>query len=247
VRQENQNESLRRQYDTSQNLRNSLVTQNEELIDQIEGLTYNTTLLQNQVDALQTNYINLNESYTQINQTHQILILEYSELNTSYRILEYNYTDLSDECVFLQGRYESLFNDHNALLEAFNEPLFYEEIPTTSELEEWLTTDETDEIWYDYPDFICGDFAVMLSQHAKLEHWDMGVVGVFGYDENYDSYDHAFNAIITTEGLVYVEPQTDEVWWYADHEEISEGIWWEFSEEVGYVYVEDYIVILWYD
>lgn len=257
---ENRNKSLRRQFDTSQNLKNSLVAQNEELIDQIEDLTNNTTLLQsenenlqndidalqNQVNVWQTSYTDLNESHTQINQIHQILILEYNELNASYQILEHNYTDLSDEYAFLQGKYASLFNDHNTLLEAFNEPLFYEEIPTTSELDWWLTTDETDEIWYDHPDFVCGDFAVMLSQHAKLEHWDMGVVAVFGYDENYDSFAHAFNVIITTEGLVYIEPQADDVWWYADHEEISEDIWWEISD-FGYIYVEEYVVTLWYD
>jgi hypothetical protein len=199
-------------------------------------------------------------NYTQLNETHRILILEYNELNASYRIFVLNYTelkqdydelsanyaDLSDEYVVLQDQHASLFSDYNALLGAFNEPLSYEETPLTYELEQWLATDETDALQYDEPDFVCGDFAVMLSLHAKLKHWDMGLVGVFGHTESYESFDHAFNAIISDEGLVYVEPQTDEVWWYPDHEEMTEGKWWEFPD-FGNIYVGEYVIILWYD
>jgi len=219
---------------------NELLTLDCETLNETYlSLTNDYELLETKYSDLQINYNNLNESYTQSKQ-------DYSKLSNNYTTLEQDYTELSNEYVVLQGQYATLFNDYIALLEAFDEPLSYEEVPTTSELRGWLVADETDGIWYDYPNFICGDFAVMLSQHAKLEYWDMGVVGVFGYDESYEYYAHAFNAIITAEGLVYIEPQTDDVWWYIDHEEISEGIWWEFAEG-GYVYVEDYVVILWYD
>jgi hypothetical protein len=163
---------------------------------------------------------------------------DYSELSSNYTTLEQNYNDLSDQ-------YASLFSDYNVLLEVFNEPLSYEEIPTTSELTSWLALDETDEIWYNDPNFKCGDFAVMLSQHAKLEYWDMGIVGVFGYTETYESYAHAFNAIITIEGLVYVEPQNDHVWWYSDHKAIYEETWFEIDDE--WIYVEEYVIITSYD
>ncbi|MFQ6068790.1 MAG: hypothetical protein ACE5KD_04515 [Candidatus Bathyarchaeia archaeon] len=238
------------------------------------SLVNKCNLLQSNYNRLELDYQTLNNTnrilvndYSRLNQTHQILIFEYNELNASYRVfmlnytelkqdydelsvnytmLEQNYTDLSNEYVVLQGQYTGLFNDYNALLEAFNEPLSYEEIPSTYELEQWLAIDETDKIQYDEPDFVCGDFSVMLSLHAKMKHWDIGVVGVFGYNETYESFAHAFNAMISTEGLVYVEPQTDEVWWYTNHEEITEGKWLEFPDS-GYIYVEDYIVILWYD
>jgi len=240
----------------------------DELESDYQTLNNTHRILVNDYIKLNQTHNSLLNNYTQLNQTQQILILEYNELNASYRILvlnyselkqdysklssdyitlEQDYTDLSDEYIVLQSQYASLFNDYNALLEAFNEPLSYEEIPSTYELENWLFfADKTDEIHYDYPNFLCGDFAVMLSLHAKPRHWDVGVVGVLGYTESYESFDHAFNAIICDEGLVYVEPQTDEVWWYENHEEISEGIWWEFPD-YGYIYVEEYIVILWYD
>lgn len=161
-------------------------------------------------------------------------------------MLDQNYTDLSNEYVVLQGQYASLFDNYNTLLQAFNEQLSYEEIPSTYELEQWLDIDGTDKMQYSQPNFVCGDFSVTLSLHAKMKHWDMGVVGVSGYTETYESFAHAFNVIISTEGLVYVEPQTDKVCWYTDHDEIAEGKWWAFPDQ-GYIYVEDYILILWYD
>jgi hypothetical protein len=238
------------------------------------GNKYN--LLQFNYYGLESNYQTLNDThrtlvndYTSLNQTHQILVLQYNELNASYRILAYNHTvlkqdynelsnnyttlerdhtDLSNEYAVLQGQHESLFNDYNALLEAFDEPLspFLEEIPSTYELQQWLAIDETDEIPYDDPNFLCGDFAVMLSLHAKLKHWDMGVVGVYGYTKSSESFAHAFNGIICDEGLVYVEPQTDEVWWNKNHEEITEEKWLEFPG-FGDIYVEEYVVVVWYD
>jgi len=84
----------------------------------------------------------------------------------------------------------------------------------------------------------------MLSQHAKLTNWDIGIVAVWGYTETYESYAHAFNAIITTDGLIYIEPQNDNYWWYTGHQEISPGLWWEIDNQ--WIYVEDYGVIVWY-
>jgi len=229
-----------------------LEKEHTKLQSDFNSLLNNYAHLQSYYKGLESDYQILNDThrilvnnYTQLNQMHQALILKYDKLNASYRILMLNYThleqdydelsvdhtfleqdfnDLSNEYAVLQGQYVSLFNNYNALLEAFNEPLSYEEIPLTSELEQWLAVDETDEIRYNDPNFLCGDFSVMLSLHAKLKHWDMGVVAVFGLTGSYESFAHAFNAIKCDEGLVYVEPQTDEVWWYENHEEITEGI-----------------------
>lgn len=217
-----------------------------ELQTDYAQLQSNYTDLNGEYGALNETYQSLLFNYTSLDEEHQVLIIEYNKLNESYNMLIINYTTLQEDYDHLSSEYHFLFSDYNALVKAFNDPLSYGVIPTTHELELWLEEDEIDKIWYEDPNFVCGDFAVMLSQHAKLEHWDMGVVGIFGYDENYESYDHAFNAIVCTEGLVYIEPQTDDLWGYTDHEEISEGIWWEFPE-VGNVYVEDYIVILLYN
>ena len=243
---ESEIETLESQVDSLQSEKESLEADYESLLHEHGILQANYTELDIEYSALDETLQSLLSDYTTLDEQHQILVIEYNELSESYNILTIDYSMLEIDYGVLSLKYQILFSDYNALVEAFNEPLSYEVMPTTFELQSWLWEDDTDKIWYDDPNFVCGDFAVMLSQHAKLEHWDMGVVGVFGYDENYESYAHAFNAIVCTEGLVYVEPQTDEVWWYTDHKEISEGIWWETSEN-GYIYIEDYIEILWYD
>lgn len=152
----------------------------------------------------------------------------------------------------LSAKYLSLFGDHEALLEAFNEPLSYEETPTAGELQEWLATDKTNEIPYSSPDFVCGDFAVMLSQHAKMKHWDIGVVAVFGYfRDTREPYAHAFNAMLIKSfpppkvRLYYVEPQTDDVWHYEGYRKIEEGDYWKIGGE--WIYVEAYDIIVPYE
>jgi hypothetical protein len=105
------------------------------------------------------------------------------------------------------------------------------QVPTTDELETWLASDNTSAITYSVQNFVCGDFAVMLSQHAKLKHWDMGIVAINGYDSvSNEPFAHALNFIYTQEGLVYVEPQNDNVWWYGDaHQMITEGATWRID------------------
>ncbi|MEM1547354.1 MAG: hypothetical protein QXP91_12970 [Candidatus Methanomethylicia archaeon] len=86
----------------------------------------------------------------------------------------------------------------------------------------------------------------MLAIYVKTKHWDMGVIAIWGYvKEKGEKYAHILNAIITKEGLVYVEPQTDNVWWYGEHEEIRAGITYQFPDG-KWVYIEDVKIILQY-
>lgn len=195
----------------------------------------------------------LMNNYSQLNQKYQILIIQRNELNASYRILTLNYTELeqtnqnlTNDYTVLNSQYTSLFSDYNALSAAFNQPLSYETIPATSQLEQWLATDNTNTNQYMDPNFICGDFSAMLSLHAKLNHWDIGMIGVLGHTRTQARFDHAFNAMLTTDGLVYIEPQTDQVWWYQNHQPMTEGAWWQYPG-AGNVYIESYIIILTYN
>jgi hypothetical protein len=169
---------------------------------------------------------------------HYNLKAEYNELQRKYNLLRGNFSALKLDYINLQA-------DYSTLEDVFNSPLDYEKTPTLLELERWLEEDETDRISYSYPNFICGDFAVMLSQHAKLKGWDMGIVAIRGYTEDLTSYAHAINAIKTVEGLVYIEPQDDSVWWYEGHQEIDEYVWFEIGDT--WVYVQDVIIVVSYD
>lgn len=112
----------------------------------------------------------------------------------------------------------------DALRIAFAAPLENKQVPTLSQFQNWLASDQTNTIQYNPPDFVCKDFAATLVVHARAQELQMGLVFVRGYDVNsHQDWNHAFNAIVTTEGLVYVEPQDDGVWWYADHAAIQSG------------------------
>jgi len=196
--------------------------------------------LNNRYNSLQFEYVTLQSVHNQLSTDYQSLEQDYHNLDAKYNDLSKQYDNLNEE-------YQTLFADYNALSYVFNNPLLDKKVPTVEELQQWLSEDKTDEIQYDYPNFICGDFAVMLSQHAKLKNWDMGIVAVFGYNENYEPYGHAFNAIITTEGLRYVEPQNDYFWHYSDGKEILENRWNEIGIDREWIYVEEYKRIVRFD
>jgi len=184
--------------------------------------------------------------YLDLSSKYKSLQLEHTKLQGSYSQLSSNYNDLNTQHANLNTQYQILSTNYEPLSTAFNEPLSVKQVPSTNELKEWLASDNTDTLTYSMPNFICGDFAVMLSQHAKLKHWDMGIVAISGYDrDTLESYDHVINHIYTLEGLVYVEPQEDHVWWYNDwHEEISSGSTWEIADN-QWITVTHYTTVVW--
>lgn len=103
------------------------------------------------------------------------------------------------------------------------------EVPSFSQLSAWLIINITNQVPYQDPDFVCFDFAKMLANHSRQENWKIALVILNGSDTaTKQSWYHAINAINTTEGLVYIEPQTDEAWWYSDHEPIVSGNTYKF-------------------
>ena len=148
------------------------------------------------------------------------LLSEYSEISGKYDTLSSSYNRLTKEIDNLTKRYNELAERHSWL----DLPLESKRVPSIKELELWLQSDKTDEYEYDDPDFICFHFSILLMLHGRAQHYDIGVVAIYGYhNETEEPFLHSINAIITTEGLVYIEPQLDEIWWLEDHSEITNG------------------------
>jgi len=191
---------------------------------------------------LSSSYSDLLNAYSALNSTYGELLARYSHLNTTYNELLRQYSALNAS----YSQLLSLNSSYAKLYAALYEPLTSKTVPTVDELKAWLRDDPTDAIAYKYPDFVCGDYAVMLAFHAKLVGWDMGVVAVLGRKADGSEFNHAFNAIICAEGLVYVEPQTDEVWWYPGHVEIHPGGWYDYPG-LGRVYVQEFVIVVPYN
>jgi hypothetical protein len=243
----------------------------QELENQNRGLLENYSRLMSAHELLLQEFKSVNESYAVLSQNYSVLMeqyqkvlseyvrltVDYASLNLTYSKLLQNYTSLEQQTLELKSMYENLSTAYQALLAnytevkgefeklyfAFYKPLFSNETvtPSVDELRDWLERDETDKISYVYPDFVCGDFAVMLSLHAKLNHWDMGVVAVLGKTSTGSEFDHAFNAIRCREGLVYVEPQNDEIF----NGPILEGSRY-YHPGFGWVYVDLFIIVVLY-
>lgn len=208
-------------------------------------LLQNYTRLSIEYQGVLTNYVNLMITYNSLNETYYSLLQNYAELEQKTS----NYTELLSQHQALTQNYQALLqnytqlkNEYDALFVAFYKPLPSNDkvAPTVDELRQWLAEDKTNEINYTYPDFVCGDYAVMLHLHAKLNRWDVGVVGVLGNLSD-GEFNHAFNAIICQEGLRYIEPQNDEIF----EATIDNGLQYNHPG-FGQVYVREFTIIILY-
>jgi len=244
-----ENEALRGELSSLKQNFTSLSEAYSSLNESYVRLSQEHSALQISYNALEGAYVQLNSSYSNLLNAYSTLNSTYGELLTRYSNLNATYNELLKQYSALNASYSqllSLNSSYAKLYSALYEPLTNKTVPTTEELEAWLREDPTDTIAYNMPNFVCGDYAVMLAFHAKLMGWDMGVVAVLGRKADGSEFNHAFNAIICREGLVYVEPQTDDVWWYSGHSEIQPGGWYKYPG-FGQVYVEEYIIVVLYD
>ncbi|MBT4722210.1 hypothetical protein HOB30_00445 [Candidatus Falkowbacteria bacterium] len=127
------------------------------------------------------------------------LVVDYNEMNENY-----------SRSIYYEWDWEEVFDD----------PSVETVTPRLGLVYNWLRLDKTDKMEYS-DNYDCSQYAASVCLNAKQENWDMGIVIVWGNYTRGESYAHAFNAIVTEDGLVYIEPQTDEVWWMKDHEELQ--------------------------
>jgi len=211
-------------------------------------LEHNYTMLQSEYRQIFSKYVELNFAYAVLNNTYQLLLKNFTMIQdkvAQYEAIVGCYEQLAVNYTLLKSEYGRILQEYEQLYKALYEPLTREEkkTPTINELKEWLAQDKTNELAYSVPDFVCGDFAVMLHMHAKMKGWDMGIVVVIGrLMPSGKEFRHAFNAILCQEGLVYVEPQRDEVFYGPI---IVGGVY--YHPGFGLVRVYDFIVVVLYD
>jgi len=194
--------------------------------------------------SLELEYENYMTSHTILDEDYANLQTQYNNyMSSSYSESEYNslqstYDSYQTSHTYTDSQYNSILTENINVteenikyLEYFNRPLRFTKIPTINELQVWLNLDETDQLLY-HSEFDCKDFSALLSIKVKNNFWNMGIIAVWGYDKNTtEEYRHAFNYIETIEGLVYVEPQNDNIWWFSDHDPIEIGTTYGFPDD----------------
>jgi hypothetical protein len=251
-------EELQTRYVSLDQSYGELSTQFKELTGKFQNLTWEYGNLTGSYSLLLVFYSNLTENYGKLMGSYQVLTANYSALTDNYGELQDRYFALYDLHEQLEGNYTELHSTYLQLLEQFQviyEPLDYVVTPTTDEVVAWLEVDDTDNASYVGGRFTCGDFTVNLMLHAKENHWRIlfTVIEFDFYSENpngtlyhHGLHAHAFASIFTTEGIIYVEPQTDLVfylyyeWDPETHIEFPEWIFIDTGPWLGTIFTQYY-------
>ena len=220
-------EELRESYERLQGSYAALSQNYSGLLNCFGSLTEQYSALSAQYSNLTSVYRNFLSLYDELSGNYRVLSENYSALIDSHKTLQEKYFSLNELYLQLQSDYIALKDAYNSLVQLWNGPLPYVTTPSIEEVVEWLRQDKTDSIQYEEGKFMCGDFTVMLIQHAKEMNWRMlfTVIEFDFYEENPDgiprhhgNHAHAFASIFTTEGIIYIEPQTDLVFYVYEEE-----------------------------
>jgi hypothetical protein len=186
--------------------------------------TEDTSNLQERYDALYGYYSEIQEQNQELNSNLDELTIE---LNT----LQNDYDDLADEYSSLNGKWSSIFSDQTQY-----------QAPSLNTINTFITTDTTDQMTHSST-FTPVDQAILFSLIAKTQNIRAGVVTINGnFTEEVTEY--TYNVIVTNEGItVYIDPQTDEIWWSEDYEEVTANQIWDLGDYTS-VYVTEITTII---
>jgi flagellar biosynthesis/type III secretory pathway protein FliH len=194
----------------------SLNNEKTALEEQVSSLQTEATTLENEKSALEnqvsTLEANVSSLQTEIGSLEDIT----QSLETQVSDLQYEVTSLEDEVIqgfnsgYDEGEsegYQVGYDEgYTQGVEDLTESGYYLRDPTYDEAIAFINSDKTDENEYT-TDYVCYDFTADFNSNA----FQMGYRCGFVYIEFSDSA-HAIACFNTTDsGLIYVEPQTDEV------------------------------------
>jgi predicted RNase H-like nuclease (RuvC/YqgF family) len=183
------------------------------------------------LDTLQQRYDTLSNYYTQIQEQNQELLQGIEGLN-----LQVN--DLQNEVDQTQTKVEMLQNDWETI---FSEQTNHQN-PSVNQIVEWIENDQTDSQTIS-PEYTPLQQAIQLSLLAKTRNWRVGITTIKGnFSEAINQ--QTYNIIqIDTGHIIYIEPQTDEVWLSPNFDEITPNRIWNLGEYQS-VYVTEVNTII---
>ena len=162
--------------------------------------------LQQRYDALYQYYSDLQTQNQDLNQqlddqTIQISTLA-NELNTT-----------KAELIGLQTEIANLFSDSTHYI-----------YPTSNQLTKWLDEDQTDQQTLSQ-EYTAVQQAIQLSLLGKGKNWKIGVVKIYG-DFNGETQKIYNIVALEPDIFLYINPQTDNLWWTAYYEKITPNQTW---------------------
>jgi len=180
-------------------------------------------ILQDRHTSLESEHDSLNSQYSVLQSEHDTIISEYNSLNQDHDSLKQNYDALQTEYQNLSEQHDILVSDYEAIYTSRYEEGYDDGYtqgvtdgvgrgynvrdPTYEEALEFVSSDKTDRNPYVEEEYTCVNFAGDFKNNAFIAEYRCGLV----YIEFTDSA-HAIVCFNTTdEGLIFVEPQDDEL------------------------------------
>ena len=193
------------------------------LESQVSGLQTQTVSLNNEVDTLESQVLVLQSEKSTLETQVTTLHSETASLNSEVGVLEAQVSSLQAEVSDLENEvvqsYSAGYGEGESegyLLgydvgyvqgaEDLTQTGWYLRDPTYEEAMLFISVDDTDKNLYT-PSYVCYDFTADFSENAALDNYRCGFVYI-----EFSSSAHAIACFNTTDqGLIYVEPQNDEI------------------------------------
>ncbi|MBT8171904.1 hypothetical protein KJN74_03435 [Candidatus Bathyarchaeota archaeon] len=203
IQVENKNSVLENTILNKQIEASSLINEIESLETQVTNLESEKLEYESLVLNFQSETSNLNNELNNL-EVH-VSILEDDVTNLETEVVEnYNLGYVEGETEGYQSGYDEGFVQG---IDYINEKGWFSRDPTYNEAITFLNSDKTDQNEYSTPDYVCYDFTADFNKNAQEAGYRCGFV----YIEFTDSA-HAIVCFNTTDrGLIYIEPQTDEI------------------------------------
>lgn len=213
---ETQVSSLQSETTSLNNEKNALETQVSDLQSNILKLQSEATGLENEKSTLETQVSQLQCNVSQLQSEIVSLDNVKVSLETQVLGLQAEVTSLESEVIqsfssgYVEGKSDGyqLGYDEGYIqgIEYLTENGWYSKDPTYAEAIAFINSDKTDQNEYT-PDYVCYDFTADFNANAFQAGYRCGFV----YIEFFDGA-HAITCFNTTDrGLIYIEPQTDEI------------------------------------
>jgi hypothetical protein len=202
-----------------------------------------------------------------LKQRYDTLYLHFVNLSSLIQDLQIEIDEKSDELLLVNQLFEEKKTEYDSIREELNRlemELSYQnsnysflydfwdkvilnqgeiEIPTLAQIETWVSEDSTDNLILN-EDLRTEHLSLLLSLKAREMNWKIGIVEISGNYTSDNVSKKSFNLIITEEGLVYIDPKNDNVWWNEQYEEITIDKNWEINDQKVMVkeitYILDY-------
>lgn len=192
-------------------------------------------------EDIEVQYGMIQDILDQKNEDFIIVENERDTLLKNYEDLLIEKEELVSAHISLLSKYEDIYLDSEFWNEYITNQLNIKEIPSTSQIKTWLQFDMTDEA-FEYSRNSLDGMAIILSLSAQARNWQVGVISVKGnFTADIDSLNLCF--VQSVEGLLYIDPYLDRVFWYDGYEGITPGRIYDLSLYHD-VYVNDTVVII---